>query len=104
VWFRPAKGQFQIFYRWEGDDREYQPDFVAEAANLAYMLETKAQTDMKDPEVLVKKGAAVHWCKQASDYTRTYNGKPWKYCLIPHDAIAENVTMTWLAERFAEFP
>jgi hypothetical protein len=30
-WFRPAKGQFQIFYRWIGDHPEYQPDFVAES-------------------------------------------------------------------------
>ena len=24
-WFRPAKDQFQIFYRWNGDHLEYQP-------------------------------------------------------------------------------
>ena len=30
-WFKPAKGQFQIFYPFAGDHLEYQPDFVAEA-------------------------------------------------------------------------
>ena len=29
-WLRPAKGQFQMFYRSGQDHLEYQPDFVAE--------------------------------------------------------------------------
>ena len=29
-WFKPAKGQFQIFYLLGGEHLEYQPDFVAE--------------------------------------------------------------------------
>jgi type III restriction enzyme len=28
-WFRPAKEQFQIYYRWKGEESGYQPDFVA---------------------------------------------------------------------------
>lgn len=40
-WFRPAKGQFQIFYRDGADHQEYQPDFVAETADTIYMLEPK---------------------------------------------------------------
>lgn len=32
-WFKPAKGQFQIFYRSRADHLEYQPDFVAETAD-----------------------------------------------------------------------
>ena len=27
-------------------------------------------------------------------------GKPWKYLLIPHDEIAENMTLAGLASRF----
>ncbi len=27
--------------------------------------------------------------------------KPWKYLLIPHDAIAENMSLTGLAAQFA---
>jgi type III restriction enzyme len=54
-WFRPAKGQFQIFYRWIGDHLEYQPDFVAESGDAVYMVETKARSDMALPEVLAKK-------------------------------------------------
>ncbi len=53
------------------------------------------------PEVLAKKEVAVRWCQRASEYARTYGGKPWKYLLIPHDAIAENMTLAGLAGQFA---
>jgi type III restriction enzyme len=99
-WFRPAKGQFQIFYRWLGDHPEYQPDFVAESEDMVYMVETKARNEMESPEGLAKKESAVRWCLQASDYARTCGGKPWDYLFIPHDSIAENMTLAGLAERF----
>jgi type III restriction enzyme len=100
-WFRPRKGQFQIYYRWQTEHREYQPDFVAETKDVIYMLEPKRKSEMTDPEVLEKKTVAVKWCKRASDHAKTYNGKPWKYVLIPHDEIAENMTLVGLAMRFA---
>lgn len=99
-WFRPAKGQFQIFYRWMGDHPEYQPDFVAESDNAVYMVETKARSDMESAEVLAKKEAAVRWCVHASDYARAHGGKLWQYLLIPHDAVSENMTLAWLAGQF----
>jgi Type III restriction enzyme, res subunit len=61
-WFRPAKGQFQIYYRWNGEHPEYQPDFVAEMEDTIYMLEPKMSSQMTDPEVLAKKEVAVRWC------------------------------------------
>ena len=65
-WFKPAKGQFQIFYRHGADHLEYQPDFVAETAEAIFMLEPKASNQMDDPIVLAKKEAAVKWCANAS--------------------------------------
>jgi type III restriction enzyme len=56
---------------------------------------------MDAPEVLAKKDAAIRWCKRASEHAKTHGGKPWKYLLIPHDAIAENMTLTGLASQFA---
>jgi type III restriction enzyme len=100
-WFRPAKEQFQIYYRWKGEESGYQPDFVAESEDVIYMVETKARSDMALPEVLAKKDAAARWCVNASDYARTYDGKPWQYLLIPHDALSDNMTLTWLANQFA---
>ncbi len=98
-WFKPAKGQFQIFYG--SDHLEYQPDFVAETKDAIYMLEPKASNQMEDAIVLAKKEAAIKWCKNASDYAATNGGKPWRYVLIPHTAIAVNMTMDGLAGQFS---
>lgn len=97
-WFKPAKGQFQLFYR---HDAEYQPDFVAETPDTIYMLEPKAANQLTDPVVLAKKEAAVEWCKIASTHALTNGGKPWRYVLIPHDVIAENMTLARLADQYA---
>ena len=99
-WFKPAKGQFQIFYLSAGDHLEYQPDFVAETDSTIYMLEPKAKNEMENADVLAKKAAAVKWCKQATDYALTHGGKPWQYVLIPHDVIADNMTLLGLAQRY----
>jgi type III restriction enzyme len=97
-WFKPARGQFQIFYRQGADHLEYQPDFVAETADTIYMLEPKASNQMTDPIVLAKKEAAIRWCRNASEHAASYGGKPWRYVLIPHDIIAENMTLAGLAK------
>jgi len=99
-WFKPAKGQFQLYYKWQGKYSEYQPDFVAETEEIIYMLEPKAQNEMNAPEVLAKKDAAMQWCQNASDYMLNHGGKPWQYVLIPHDAIAQNMSIKGLCDRF----
>jgi type III restriction enzyme len=99
-WFKPAKGQFQIFYLSNGEHLEYQPDFVAEIDDIILMLEPKATSAMDDADVLAKRDAAVKWCKQASDHSNTCGGKPWQYVLIPHDVIAENMTLRGLAQQY----
>jgi type III restriction enzyme len=99
-WFKPAKGQFQIVYRQGSDHLEYQPDFVAEADGAVYMLEPKAANEMEDPVVLAKKEVAVAWCRNASDHAKEHGGKPWKYVLIPHTAIADNMTLKGLVQKF----
>lgn len=99
-WFKPAKGQFQIFYRQAADHLEYQPDFVAETADTIYMLEPKASNQMNDPVTLAKKESAFKWCANASTHAATYHGKPWRYVLIPHDAVADNMTLSGLVSQF----
>lgn len=101
-WFKPARGQFQIYYKWEGNYLEYQPDFVAESAEMIYMLEPKNKDEIDNPQVIAKKNVAVQWCKYASEYMLKYNGKPWVYVLIPHDAIAQNMTLTGLGDAFGD--
>ena len=71
-WFKPAIGQFQIYYRNGADYLEYQPDFVAETDNMLLMLEPKASNKMQGSDVLAKRDAAVKWCANASNYAQTY--------------------------------
>jgi len=99
-WFKPAKGQFQIYYKWGAEHPEYQPDFVAETNGHVYMMEPKAKGDMNDPEVIAKRDVAVTWCKHATAHAKIYTGNTWQYLLIPHDAISENMTITGLADRY----
>lgn len=89
-WFKPAKGQFQIYYKQGTEQPEYVPDFVVEMDDMIMMAETKARNDMDDPVVKEKAKSAVQWCKHASDYARSVGSKPWKYVLIPHDEITDN--------------
>lgn len=99
-WLRPAKGQFQMYYRSGHDQLEYQPDFVAEMDDGIVMLEVKMATQMLEKDVLAKRDVAIQWCGWASDHARTYGGKPWHYALIPHDAIAGNVTIEFLLKQY----
>jgi type III restriction enzyme len=99
-WFRPVSGQFNIYY-WRGREQpEYIPDFVAATPDANLLIETKAAKDMTDAEVNAKAEAAITWCKHASDYSAAQGGKPWRYLLIPHDAVAVNATLPALVSRF----
>lgn len=89
-WFKPAQGQFQIYWKSGFDSKEYIPDFVVETEDSIWLIETKAGKDLKDPEVLAKADAAFEWCKHATDYALQHNGKHWRYVLIPHDEVAES--------------
>lgn len=93
-WFKPAKGQFQIYYKLGTEQPEYVPDFVLEMDEFILLAETKKRDDLKTDEVLAKAAAAVRWCKHASDHAKNVGGKPWKYILVPHDEIAESKRLT----------
>lgn len=89
-WFKPAKGQFQIYYKLGTEQPEYIPDFVAETESAIFMVETKARSDMNTQEVQAKAAVAARWCGHASDHAREVGTKPWKYLLVPHDEINES--------------
>ncbi|QRP64405.1 DEAD/DEAH box helicase family protein [Rhodanobacter sp. FDAARGOS 1247] len=89
-WFKPAKRQFQIYYKLGIEQPEYVPDFVAEMADTIFMVETKARDDMTSIEVSAKAEAALRWCGHATDYAAQVGSKPWCYLLIPHDEVLES--------------
>jgi type III restriction enzyme len=97
-WFKPGKGVFQIRYT---TDNDYEPDFVVETETEKLLCEPKRADQMKDPVVLAKARAAATWCKRASAHETANKGKPWRYLLIRHDAIADNMTVAGLAKNFA---
>ena len=89
-WFKPAKGQFQIYYPYGAEQPEYVPDFVIEIVTHLLMVETKARSDISAPDVQAKAAAAARWCEHASVHAATVGAKPWKYLLLPHDEINES--------------
>lgn len=88
-WFKPAKGQFQIYYKLGAEQPEYVPDFVVETVSCVLLAETKAANELESQEVQAKAAAAAQWVKHASDYAQSVGGKPWKYLLIPHSEVTE---------------
>jgi hypothetical protein len=70
-WFKPAKGQFHIYYSDGHDPAGYQPDFVAETPDGVYMLEPKASNEMTEPSVLANGPAP--------------NAKAKRRVWVPHD-------------------
>lgn len=96
-WFKPAKGVFQIRY---SRDNNYEPDFVVETDTEKFLCEPKRADQLHDSTVLAKARAASRWCSHASSHELAHGGKPWRYLLIPHDQIADNMTLMGLAEMF----
>jgi type III restriction enzyme len=96
-WFKPAKGDFQILYT---SDASYEPDFVVETRTAKFLCEPKAFNEMTAEDVVAKANAATEWCTHASAHEKKHGGKPWKYLLIPHDAIADNKTLQGLAATY----
>lgn len=92
-WFKPAKGQFQIIYQDGHQHSEYVPDFVAETHDVIYMAETKAKNELADPVVLAKKKAAEEWCGHASEFNKSLGKKPWRYLLVAHDQVQDNMSL-----------
>jgi type III restriction enzyme len=92
-WLKPSKDVLKIYYHQE---EVYQPDFVLETESARYLCEPKRASEMTDEVVQLKAKAATLWCQHAS----TVSEKPWRYVLIPHDAIEHSVTFGTLVHRF----
>ena len=99
-WLRPSANQFKIY--WKNNSKQYHPDFVAETADAIYLVETKKQDDIETADVQDKAKAALEFCKNATEYTLVNNGKPWKYILIPHNAVQLNMSFETLAKQYEQ--
>jgi len=97
-WVKPGSKQFQIEYR---RTERYEPDFVVETKTEKLIVEIKARKDLEDETVKAKAKAARTWVGHANRHAKTYGGKPWRYVLIPHDAMLANATVAGLAAKFS---
>lgn len=100
-WLKPPREKIQIFYRYGRGEQAYEPDFIVETKTEKLMVETKMASEMDDPEVRAKAKAAIVWCERATAHEQENGGKPWRYLLIPHDAVTANATLEALKSRYA---
>src|SRR5260370_15187787 len=89
-WVKPGSKQFQIEYR---RTQRYEPDFVVETKTEKLIAEIKAKKDLEDETAKAKTKAAPTWVGHANAHAKTYGGQPWRYVLIPHDAMLGDATL-----------
>lgn len=95
-WLRPADSQFELY--WKYNSKRYHPDFVVEIADTIFMVEIKAEKDIDDTEVQEKAEAGKKYCESATVFNLANGGKKWVYVLIPHTAVAPNMSLKGLCK------
>lgn len=93
-WLRPAQNQFRIY--WNNNSSRYEPDFIVETKNGIYMIETKAEKDIYNDDVIAKKIAAEKYCAYASEYTAENGGKPWKFVIVAHTKVSKTASLAFM--------
>ncbi len=63
-----------------------------ETGDCIYMVEIKAEKDVNDSDVQEKALAGKKFCDAATNFNIKNRGKVWKYVLIPHTAVAPNMS------------
>jgi type III restriction enzyme len=91
-WLKPPKDVLKIQY---AEEDNYNPDFIVETNGGRYLCEIKRAIDIETSTVLKKQTAAIQWCERASDVS----DRPWRYVLLPHDAIQINRTFASLMQQ-----
>ena len=66
------------------------------------MIETKKADDVDSAEVQDKARSALEYCRNATEYTSQNDGKPWKYVLIPHNAVQLNMSFDYLVREYEQ--
>lgn len=101
VWLKPGPGIFEITY---ARGEKYQPDFLVETELKMLICEVKAANELQDPIVQAKAAATRTWINAANDVAVEQKRKPWRYALIPHDAITESASLEGLCNSHGQTP
>lgn len=99
TWLRPAPNEFNITYN---NGKRYEPDFVVETKNYIYLIEVKADNQLDDQDVLLKKERAISYCELVSKWASDKNMKEWRHLFIPASKIGANITFRYLSENYLE--
>ena len=97
TWLRPAPNEFNITYN---NGKKYEPDFVVETKNYIYLIEVKADNQLDEKDVLLKKERAISYCKLVSQWASDKNMKEWRHLFIPASKITESSTFKFLSEKY----
>ena len=97
-WLRPAPTQFDL--RYHHNEKNYEPDFVVETPDCKYLVEVKKAADVENKDVQAKAKVAIEYCEDATQ--RDIDKKPWKYLLIPHDAVTLSSSFNALAFKYVQ--
>jgi type III restriction enzyme len=90
-WVRLNTGDLPIL--WQGDGREYNPDFVAvEKDGTHWLVESKMNKEMETEAVSGKSEAAQRWANHVTDDT----GTTWRY-LLASETMIDEVHGSWSA-------
>ncbi|MDQ3380339.1 MAG: DEAD/DEAH box helicase family protein [Actinomycetota bacterium] len=92
-WVRLNTGDLPIL--WQGDGREYNPDFIAlDSAGTHWLVESKMDKELESSDVKGKENAALRWANHVSAKT----GVAWRYLLVGETDIA-TARGSWSALR-----
>ena len=74
------------YIRTDGILASYYPDFIVKTADKIYLVETKAQKDLKDRNVIQKELGALDWLKRTNELIPSDRmDAAWEYVLLGHN-------------------
>ncbi|MGI9019742.1 MAG: DEAD/DEAH box helicase family protein [Solirubrobacterales bacterium] len=74
----------------DGMPAMYSPDFLLRTKGNVYLIETKAQRDMTNENVIRKQRAAIAWCDQINELEpEEREGRDWHYVLLGEQSVRE---------------
>lgn len=70
----------------------YSPDFFMRTADMTYVVETKADTDLSNQNVQRKQTAAIAWCEQINELEPKDRGyRRWAYVLLGEQSVGASI-------------
>jgi hypothetical protein len=66
---------------------------------ITVCLDKKRHKETYSVDVQEKAKAALEYCRNATEFTTSNGGKPWKYLLIPHNSVMTNMSFETLSRQ-----